>query len=362
MTQTARKRAFCSIKTQFENVGDALIVRELISLIAARQPITVDLSRCPPEFRKTLGIDSNGAVSVTSKGFPALMWQMMKAQLGGERCTYFLIPGGLGGEKSRAQVAKARVFNLILRAMKLVGIRACQVGVSYERLGARYIGLLKARTRILHRHLVRDTLTASYAGDLGLKVDGVLPDMAFNLFRSPMMPAADRGALAFSFRVDKAASQETAIAAFIERVCRLAGKDKRFKFVSQVGRDNRFMREMADKINGLGLGVAEFVSCSDDIDACQEAYADCVTLYSNRLHGLMLAMSAGARPFALIDETVDRKIVGIFRDAGWEPNIHLLGGALTDEEIVASFNPSAPVQGAAQVAQLDAFFDETLSR
>lgn len=361
MVPTGRKRAFCSIKTQFENVGDALIVRELISLIAARQPITVDLSRCPPEFRKTLGIDSNGQVSVVARGFPALIWQMLKVRFSGERCTYFLIPGGLGGEKSRAHAAKARVFNLILRGMKIAGIRACQVGVSYERLGTRHIGILKSRTRILYRHMVRDTLTQTYAGGLGLKVDGVLPDMAFNLFRSPVARAADRPSLAFSFRVDKSASQETAISAFIERVCRLAGKDSRFKFISQVGRDDRFMREMADKINDLGLGAADFVSCSDDIDACQEAYADCKALYSNRLHGLMLAMSAGATPFALIDDTVDRKILGIFQDAGWSSQIHPLGGTLTDQEITASFAPSEPVQGSAQVAQLDAFFDQILA-
>lgn len=354
-------QAFCSIKTQFENVGDALIIRELILLIASRVPITVDLSRCPPEFRKTLDIDGDGRVRVVTYGFPALMRAMFAARFAGVECTYFLIPGGLGGEKRPKAVAVARVFNGILRAMRLVGIRACQVGVSYERLGPRHNALLRSRTRLMHKHMVRDTMTRDYATERGLRVDGVLPDMAFNLFRKQPRPAPERRAIAFSFRTDKSAMQAAAVAEFIERTCRLAPKGTVFKFVSQVGRDDGFMRAIAEKMQLDGVGETQFVRCADDIDACQETYADCVTIYSNRLHALMLAISAGARPFALIDPAVDGKIEGIFADAGWGEAVHPMARTLSDDSLLATFAPGPQLSGHKQVAQLDEFFDALLA-
>ena len=53
------KVSFFSPKTQFENVGDALINREMIELASLNSKVILDLSRCPADFNETLGLDNN---------------------------------------------------------------------------------------------------------------------------------------------------------------------------------------------------------------------------------------------------------------------------------------------------------------
>ena len=48
---------FFSPKTQFENVGDALINRELIRLASDNSSVVLDVSRCPLDFVEDLSVN-----------------------------------------------------------------------------------------------------------------------------------------------------------------------------------------------------------------------------------------------------------------------------------------------------------------
>jgi len=348
--------AFVSVKTQFENLGDALIVRELIRQLSARVPTVLDLSRCPDSFVQTLDLAGlPNVVAHRKAGFAKLMAAIAGTVLSGRKAYYFLLPGGLGGDKSTKQYAMGRLNNSLLALLRLLGVRICQGGISYDNLGPRYVAILRKRAAWMFSQVVRDELSLAHARDNGISVDGIVPDYAFGLFDTP--PPSDQGrtALAFSFRADKYRDRTPLIVEQIRAIMQLAGPVV-VKFVAQVDRDAPFMRELHDAVTDAVPGATlQYHVSARDITACRALYADCRIIYSNRLHALLLAMSAGATPVAIVDPKADVKIVGVFDSMGLSGNVCQLG-TLVPTTI------NSDTSGAQQNARLlGQYFDTILS-
>lgn len=337
---SARKRptgmncAFLSVKTQFENVGDALIVRELVKLTSQRIDTFVDLSRCPPAFRRALGLDTlANVVCLETLGTARLIWKVILTRLTGRRPYYFLVPGGRGGEMSMASALRAWLYNLLLALLRVIGVRVCHVGISYDRLGLRHGRILRWRSKLLYEHAVRDDITREYLETHGVRVDRVLPDLAVNIFGDHADGKSVKDAIALSFRVDKYPDRQKEIEQSIHEIVRARGGKGRVKFVSQVRRDDEFMKLMAARIREAEGVPVEFHACHDDIMKARAAYEDCASIYSNRLHALLLATSTGAKPIAVIDGARDVKIRGAFRSLGLEDRVIELGTILEGESV-----------------------------
>lgn len=315
--------AFLSVKTQFENVGDALITRELVNLTAVNAKTFVDLSRCPPSFRVTLGLEEDEKVtSYVKLGSLKLLGMMLRSRLTGRTTFYFLPPGGRGEELSLGEYLRGRAANVLLGFLNLIGVRICHIGISYDHLGPRHASLVRARTRHLAVHAVRDRLTAKHLEALGVRVDDILPDLAVNRFPAPAKGSrTGPETVAFSFRRDKYLGRARTIVDAAREVVAELPSHSRVKVVSQVARDEPFMRELCDALNGRGDVMFEFHSCHSSITMCQEVYADCDRIYSNRLHALLLAASVGVLPIALVDADADAKIVGTLEHLGLDKHI-----------------------------------------
>jgi polysaccharide pyruvyl transferase WcaK-like protein len=350
-----KSTAFMSIKTQFDNVGDALIIRELINNLARRATVHLDLSRCPKEFIENIGIGQNRQIFL-SAGPVALLWQLLFSRLKGEQTFYFLIPGGMNGEKSLKSYLFGNIFNIALALLKIIGVSVCQIGISYEKIGRRHASLLRKRTKILSHHYVRDTGSLEYARSIGLTVSGVIPDLAFSLFGSPVKTDIPRETLAFSFRFDKdkqlKGNMETAIATF----CRNQPAHRRFRFVAQVARDKTQLEEIAASMALEFPGRVEFVPSWNDIDTCRDVYRDCEAIYSNRLHALLMAASAGCKPVAVVDSQKDPKIIGIFNDLDLGESLYLIDRS---SEPLGAIEPKH-LQADKQKRDLTAFFDDII--
>lgn len=348
-------RAFLSIKTQFENVGDALINRELVRILAARMPVTVDLSRCPPSFARTLGLDEIDNVAVAPGGFPGLLAGIVTALIRGERCYYFLLPGGLGGEKSKGQLLAAHAYARLLGLLKLLGVRIVHAGISYDHLGPNYRALIATRARHLFSHAVRDRISFEYLEGLGIRVDTVVPDLALNLFSNHReATGTERACIAFSFRADKYRDRRPEIEALVARVAAMHPR-ARLKFVSQVERDDALMRELCTQLAARADRDCVFVACSRDIETCQAAYRDCAEIYSNRLHALIIAMHSGCAPVPVIDWRHDVKIAGVFESIGMAKAIVELGGAPPEHPL-----PVDRLRLRAEADRIGAYFDALL--
>lgn len=304
------KISFFSIKTQFENVGDALINREMIRLALGNGDAVVDISRCPPEFASLLAPGGNTLGHISwIKSSEALFRRMLAERLRGNKCYYYISPGGYLGERKGAQYATGMMNTAALGMMKAIGVRIIHIGVSYERLGPWHARLLRGRTGLIASHFTRDTESAAYARSLGLRVDEVMPDLAFGAFGSLPESEGKRIEVAFSFRTDQSAAMRAQFSDLVMQLSAALPTQIPFRFVCQVERDAPFLRELAEATTAR---PASFHDVSGNIDNCMRLYDTCTHIVSNRLHALLVGLIRGARPVPLVDAAHNQKIIGIF--------------------------------------------------
>jgi polysaccharide pyruvyl transferase WcaK-like protein len=314
------KTFFMSINTQFENVGDALICRELLRLASNHGKVVVDTSKCPSSFEATLGLESSSQlISVSSR--KAYFTAMLRSRMRGDRTFLLLKPGAYLG-KLGFSATRAAVLHVIHLLLRLAGIKIVQIGVSYERLDSANKQYLSTKSRYLHAHYVRDAESLKYARANGLTVNGTLPDLAFNAFtdRSPDTNSqTDRITLGLSFRTGQFDAQEEQIMLFIDRLLECLCPDiiDAIILTAQVEWDVATMQRIQNHIARDHEVPIELVVCYDNIETCEEAYRQCDLVVSNRLHVLLLAASQCQHVLAFLDPVYNAKIVGLFDTVGW---------------------------------------------
>ena len=95
---------FLRVKTQFGNLGDALINRELIRLLASHGDLVINLGKAPPRFKAWIedGIPS-GATRTRAAGYwLRLVWALIRRPFVQTKCSVVLNPGGYVGEVGKA--------------------------------------------------------------------------------------------------------------------------------------------------------------------------------------------------------------------------------------------------------------------
>jgi len=329
--------AFLSIKTQFDNLGDALINRELCRLVADRAETYVDFSRAPQAFRRSMQVEGYRNLSILQRwGFVRLLLKMLSMRLSGRRCYFFLNPGGLGGKrKPLKSLASALAYNVVLGLLAACGVRICQTGISYDAMGAPERFVASWRRRLLYSFTVRDHLSAAYLNSIGMSVDEIVPDLSFSLYRQDVSVTDTRPAIAFSFRFD-GKSHDQQIERAVRRVMKHQGPGYDYLFVIQVARDKAGMIRLQKAC--AGEGRTRLVFCCHDIDELSQCYAGCAGIYSNRLHALLLAAHAGTSPYGLVSRGRQPKIESLFNDLGMADRLYFIDEPHVDLSPIPSFD------------------------
>lgn len=356
----ARTRAFINMHAQTENAGDALVLRELIRLVSWRIPADVYLKDAPEAFIQELDLDDNSSVTAhRGDATITLIRDIVKARFGRWRCYYFLTAGAPHGERTPKQFVTDIVRIIWLALLTALGVRVCQVGVSFENIGPRHARILRLRSRILYASVPRDQITYDYMGQLGIRATAIMPDVTINLFATPPTPYGhERRGIAFSFRVDKDSTTRVSIKQIVKEVCEDAQPDNDLIFVGQVARDIPFMRELADFALSIRPDQVRFLDCHQDIDAAFATYRTCSAVLSNRLHALLPALKEGASPVALTVPALDPKITGVFESIGLaERIIDVRTAKLTD---IRPWMDPMTFDGSVVARELNKFFDELL--
>ncbi|MFN3685262.1 polysaccharide pyruvyl transferase family protein [Salinarimonas sp.] len=312
--------AYILLQTAFENVGDALINRQLIEILSRDVEVVIDVSRAPAPFLANLALDARAGITLRRGGLLALVREMIRARQAGKNVLFVLMPGGNRGEKRYDKYVMNRAYNRFLWLMTRFGVRIVQIGASYEALGPRYERLVRERARLMHRLIVRDRLSADYLSHLGVVSHGILPDLAFNLevdyARLSTAPAPEFAkTIAFSFRTGRGFLSKDEVRDVVAATIS-AFPEARFKFVSQVESDAAFMKELAEDCRGRIGKAASHEDFSQQLDRYREVYGDCGLLISNRLHALLLGLSVGVQPLAVLRPAGDVKIRGVFESIG----------------------------------------------
>jgi polysaccharide pyruvyl transferase WcaK-like protein len=310
--------AAISVSTQFENVGDAWLHRELIRLARERATTWVDVSRCPPGFAASLALDGPPA-AVRIDGVMALVARMITQRLRGGVVTFFLGPGGYHGELRGRALLRAWIATAVLAVLRVAGVRCCLIGTSYDRIGPRQRQLLRLRSRLLYEHVVRDEASRRVAHEIGMDVDGVLPDLSWATLPSRHAAPAE-GTVALAFRGDQWPEQPEAILRFARALVQSTDPATSWRAVAQVERDVPVAHAVADAIEQTGrhASVAEVYQ---DLDQAAASYVGCSHVIGNRLHALLLGVRAGCAPLAFVDARHNAKIVGSFADLGWTDRV-----------------------------------------
>lgn len=328
-----------NVSTQFENIGDLWLYRELLRLISARSDLVLNLSRCPPEFIANLDLQLIAPSATITAGTCDFLLTLLNHRFSRRRVFYFLSPGGYHGDISVSKSITAWLRTLLLAILTLIGVKVCLTGVSYERIGMKNARVLAARSRLLAVHLARDSASAKYARELNMIVHGVMPDLSFGAGTSmqdsarPNQP--DDRNVALAFRTDQHEEQLASVTRFLTTLATLCGQDVQWKVIVQVERDATNAAAILRSIHEVS-GSATIEVVHDDFYRARDAYAETGIVMGNRLHSLLLGAAMGNKPIAVLDDEFNEKIIRTFEEHDLIRQVHYLTDERSAERIAAS--------------------------
>ena len=343
------KYSFLTIQTQYENLGDALIIRELVALLSQHSKLIVDTSHCPDWFAEMLNLPKG---TQHLRGRIAMMQAMMLLRLQGHDVFFALIPGGNFGELSWLKFVKGLLMLLPLGVMKALGIKLIQLGVSFERMGWRAMLLLRLRGYFMHAFYVRDEQSSALLKQYKIRHKGILPDLAFHLFTREVKPVGQLKRVCLSFRTDQYSTQKDRVRDVVDALVEAMPKATNYVLSVQVERDLKGMKYIQQHLNAKHGIEAEIFHEARDIDKIQAFYATVDAVVSNRLHVLLLGGSACGRLVACVDET-NQKVAGLFGTVGRRDLVvamdkvtpQLMKQALAQDAFTATAEQKALVKG-----------------
>lgn len=308
---------FFSIKTQFENLGDALINREMIINSSKHSKCIVDVSRCPDSFIDTLDVSGRDNIKLVRYSFVLFVLKMMMMSISGGQVYYFLSPGGYFGNLNLLSFVKNIIQIFILLSVKFFGVRIVQIGVSYERLGFLNLLNLKLRSLLYYKHFLRDEVSMYYLNSKKIKCDMVADDLAFSYSTIPSADSVLRDSILFSFRCDQDSEQYEHFKAIVFSAHHEVDKTLKFVFYVQVQRDYEYAKRLLDEFssNYSNERNLEIVNCSTSLRLAANAFLHGKEVHSNRLHVVLLASLYGVKPKVYTFSGFNQKIKGLFGSA-----------------------------------------------
>lgn len=326
--------AFIFIETQFDNLGDALINRELIRMMSQHAKVTAGISKVPESFQDMVGRDTLGQINLdrTSDRSYFLIKILLMAMLG-KKCWLFLSPGGWIGEMDGRLNLRSWFHSLLYYALSGCGVRVCQLGVSYEDLGPKLSLLLSTRSRAIDYHFVRDCGSQKLMEALPVRIDGLCPDLAFNAYNN-CSHAGNPEATTFSFRIDQYPEQIDDVKNFIAFFMTEYGLSRPIYFVSQVKKDTEANEKLAQWFEKrFGIQTAANIG-SVSIFETEQLYQRSNIIVSNRLHSLLLAGSVGNAMIAAPIGPQNTKTISLFHDIGLANCVFSATDEASDQESV----------------------------
>ena len=313
---------FVSAKTQHQNLGDAIITRELLRLASGHGTVELNLGGMPKAFLDSIEAQHYRCHGSGAGFVAALIGAAFKRLLSrsAPKVYYLLNPGGFGGGMSAAAVPRHLALVLVYALLRAMGVRLMRVGCSLGPFSRGRIAVERMKLAFQHMPSARDSLSIAYARTNGLGQLGYFPDLAL-LLAEAREAAAPTPRVVLSFRAEpKVPGYDDAVTAALSH--HLA--DPRFApcqrvMASQVSFDLPRSREL-QQVFGADAGGA-VLAPEADFDGVCRLYASAQAVFSNRLHVLLFALRQGVPTYAVIDPAVNPKIAGIFADLGLQGHV-----------------------------------------
>jgi len=332
MAQPA-KYTYIDAATQIENLGDDIILRQLLRLLEQRSTVSVDVRKVPDWAAEVIEIDPETAH--TSGSFTTKMLvQGLRRRLGrtSEQGYLVLKPGHIGGRYDLKQSLGRIGLVALTGVCRLLGIGIVRLGFSVDDLKSPLLQIERAQARLQTVYAPRDRVSEHYASTVGVRTTGRSTDLAYTL--GVRDGASDRSGVVLSFAAstDGHLQQDYAdrLAAFLtEYVAYLSRSGTSVSYCAQVVRDAQFGdRVLADYPE---VPRVAFARSKQTAEAVLATYSRADVVLTNRLHSFLFALSQGAVAIVVTDPARHGKIVGIIEEMGLPELLVCIDGLLPQD-------------------------------
>lgn len=348
---TGTTRFFYMLRTQYENLGDQVINRECLALLRKHGSVRVNVVGAPKDFVSGLLLAPNEVCDSNV----AFTRELLAARRFGDVVYMVLVPGAVLGDVQPSQIVRQAALIAGYAALKALGVRIIRIGASFGPFTPRRRWIERQKARTMAFIGMRDRLSLAYAQAHSIPGGESFPDFAFMLPAQarPLQGASDQ--LILSFRADNE-DEINALAVAIQKFLANADpyKTLRLLIASQVERDRATGRALAALV--ADTRSVNYIDVAEGESALMDSYSASAGVLSNRLHVLLFALSRGAPVRALVNPARNRKIIGLFEDAGLGDRLVDIGSpAAIDAMPWPDVPPDPTIMATQRRALLDAF-------
>lgn len=354
---------FLDAATQIENLGDDIILRQLLRRLECRGEVLVDVSRVPEWARQVIGIHPG-----TADDRPGFSRRLLRIALANRirrsprPLFLFLKPGHIGGHYGlRYGAARGGLLALTLLC-RLLGVTVVRLGFSVNDCQGALLHLERLQSRAQQVYAPRDDVSVEYARQVGIRTNGRSADLAYTLGVGGQ-PDHSRSGLVLSFAGSTDGHPQPDYADRLTDFLRdyldhTGDRLDPVTWCAQVVRDDQF----GDRVLADRTGVARVGFARDAVSAERifRLYATTELVLTNRLHSFLFALSAGTLAVVVTDPRTHGKIVGIVTEMGLPELLIPLDG-LTPEQL-ASRLASLTAQRARLLGQVRRYFAAQTTR
>ncbi|HDH7845987.1 TPA: polysaccharide pyruvyl transferase family protein [Raoultella ornithinolytica] len=309
-------------QTQYENLGDALISKNLLDILSTQGNVYIDDRGVPSNYIDIICNKSCLKHVNYNANFALLPF---KLRLKGEGVTFVFKPGHFfGNTKSLGGWLRIMFLICYFSCLKVIGVEFMRTGVS--------IGPLKSGYKFYERFLnkissftgVRENKSIEYLTENGISKNiHRVKDLAFWSFNNKRSTQTRR-LIAFSFRsFGEGIDDEMVhrISDALKNVYEIyKKKNVKYDFISvtQVQRDVDFNGKIKDqlvkKIGEAAVNDYYYEITKESFETLISLYKDTALIFSNRLHALLFAFESGALPIAMGNEKQNFKVKFVLED------------------------------------------------
>lgn len=312
-------------QTQYENLGDAYIAKNLIEILSKKGTVYIDDKGVPDEYLEIIMNSSSLKVSQTGKHFMILPFILRMQK---NNVQYVFKPGHLYGG-TNALGGWRRILSMLLyfSILRVFGVKLLKTGVSIGPLSGGYKFYEKMINKLSSFTGVRENKSFEYLNELKVKNNTRVRDLAFYSFPTQLdEQKSEREYLSFSFRklenskcsINENAEKIATILYNLKLLIELKHKKNiKIALITQVQRDHQFNEMISECLEQRGYRVEKKLY----YEISRESYSEISCLYSksmfvvsNRLHALLFGLNYGAFPIGVGDEKENFKVKYILDD------------------------------------------------
>lgn len=313
---------FYNPHTQYENLGDALIAKNLLTILSEQGSIKLNSSSVPDDF---LEIIKNDKCEEINSSLTFLLAPFL-VRLKGKQAGFVFKAGHLYGGASVIGGVKGFAFKMFyVFLLNLFGVKIFKTGVSIGPFDGLYLKYEKYVSKVSSFYGIRDDYSLEYAQKNNFKNFQRIADLGYFHEQSntdTKNTKKDGRSLCFTFRSFsslKLSEQEQAnkLALIIKQIFDDRSEITSVNCVTQVQYDYDFNQLIITELKLLGVNVNVNYKYDINLDSYNEIadiYSGCELMLSNRLHALIYASDFGATPIAIGDPVENFKVKYVLDD------------------------------------------------